>query len=244
MSVEVDLSQFVAGGYFITKPIDRPEYLSNSSGPSLPERFFSLSQCLTDFLPGPWVWENWDKRVDRAKAVGKWGIDTGRTTEVIEWVQSKYVSGEMGRIHVFCNLNTPRGFLKYFDVPTNDLILIGIALHRSDSTRFMESEKPGHGIVSSGEFEMISRGHTVNTGGIPLGFEPLVLDGWGLFHSWLCNSLQETAFEQKGIHPNAHGFLDKLEDARWVTDYVNEDPYIRGEPGLWLPWLVMTYPLQ
>jgi hypothetical protein len=243
MSVEVDLNQFVTGGYFITKPMARPDFLSVSPGPEMPERFISLSHCFADFLPGTWVWEDWDKRIDRAKEVGKWGIDSGRTTEVIGWVRSRYVSGEMGWIYVFCTLDTPRDFLRHFDVPLDDLVLVGIGLHRRDVSRLMKS-RPKRESAPGGEYLLISKGLDLAPGGTLRGFEPLVLGSGGSFHTWLCNNLPELAFAKKGIRPNAHGFLDRLEDARWVADYVNEDPYQRGEPGLWLPWLVMTYPIK
>ncbi len=50
------------------------------------------------------------------------------------------------------------------------------------------------------------------------------------------------ALRQFGIRPNAHGFIADFAAARQVADYAENgtgDP----EPELWLPWLVVRYPL-
>lgn len=71
-----------------------------------------------------------------------------------------------------------------------------------------------------------------------LGFEPLVADG-GLSCSWICNGLDREADEKLGIPTNSLGLIDNPDDAARVVTYIREGG--RGEPGLWLPWLLVRY---
>ena len=65
---------------------------------------------------------------------------------------------------------------------------------------------------------------------------------YGIEHSWLCNSLERDAAEQLGVTPNSNGLIDLYDDADRVAEYANRDD-VTTEPGLWLPWLIVQYPI-
>lgn len=78
-----------------------------------------------------------------------------------------------------------------------------------------------------------------------LGFE--VVSYWyQLGHSWLCSGLEREMHQLFGISPNARGFIDTLEQAMQVYEWIAEDEQKgqRAEPEPYYPWLVVEYPLK
>ena len=90
-------------------------------------------------------------------------------------------------------------------------------------------------------YEMVEKHLPLEARGILQGFKVVSYE-YGLEHSWLCNSLEGDVNEQFGIAPNGRGLLDTFEEAATVAEYVNRDD-VAAEPGLWLPWLVVQYPI-
>ncbi len=79
-------------------------------------------------------------------------------------------------------------------------------------------------------------------GGEILGFEPMAFED-GLTCSWLCNGLETVCFEKLGIRPNASGYLKDEADAARAVELIESDE-TGAEPGLWLPWLLLEYPVR
>ena len=81
---EDELSNYVSAGYFMTKPVVRPPYVSWV----LPREIISLSECICSFLPGAWSVE-WVvlSRDDREQAAKELGVDLPR---VIRWATDQF----------------------------------------------------------------------------------------------------------------------------------------------------------
>lgn len=90
---------------------------------------------------------------------------------------------------------------------------------------------------------MLERNVPLEPGGTVLGFEPLSYHH-GIECSWLCNSLERSAEAALGIRPDPDsGLLSDVEDAVRVVEHISQDD-VGAEPGTWLPWLVVRYPLH
>jgi len=232
---------FVAGGYFLTKLADRPEWVRATSDELLPGRLFSSSACVSGRLPGIWA-HDWAKPAPDP-ALQEWGIDSNRLPEIQEWVGERYMRGVKWET-VFASPALAREFVRRFVGARGDLVLFGLGLHEADVGSFLEDTTPVGDMGAGGVYETILAGQPMAEGGLRVGFEPLEDDsGSGQFHSWLCNGVEQRAFEVYGVRPNQHGFIDHPEDAERIADAINQDLF-PAEPGLWLPWLVVTYPLD
>lgn len=77
------------------------------------------------------------------------------------------------------------------------------------------------------------------SGGTVLGFEPRLSDDWDLACSWHCNALAAKFVTRTGLKPNAFGMIDDFGTAQEFSRVIAREGL--GEPGLWLPWLVVDY---
>lgn len=134
-----------------------------------------------------------------------------------------------------------REFVERFVPDPAELVILGCGLHPEHAARQVHECRTPSERREYGVFKMIEKRRALEGGGSPRGFEVLSYE-YGLEHSWLCNSLEREAFEQLGITPNELGLLDTFENASRVVDYVNRDD-VGAEPGLWLPWMVVEYPI-
>src|SRR2546423_455684 len=83
-------SEYISGGYFISKPIRRP------SGPFslLPEAFLTASDCFADIAPDLWAvgWESYAPK-EVVEEAAKFGIPPHLTSELVQWVSGQMVGG-------------------------------------------------------------------------------------------------------------------------------------------------------
>src|SRR4029453_16363526 len=117
------ISEFISGGYFLAKYLERPECMSADL---LPARILSASSCISE-IPDAWAvkWANY-KDNDRRVAAAKFGIPTEGLPRLLDWVTSRLDSEQIGWPVVFYSLDTAREFAKEF-IPNNDEVaLIGI----------------------------------------------------------------------------------------------------------------------
>ena len=90
---------------------------------------------------------------------------------------------------------------------------------------------------------MLERNVPLEPGGSVVGFEPMSYE-YGLEHSWICNGLETHAHSRLGVRPDPEtGLLPSYHDGSMVAELVNGDQ-IGSEPGIWLPWLVVRYPVE
>lgn len=237
------VSDFISGGFYVSRFVERPTYVSHDL---LPSKILSMSSCISPFLPDTWAIE-WacDKPEDRLEKAKQFGL-SDEIKEVVSWVTSRF-DKEIGWPNVCYSLDTAQSLKAKFFSQTNDVVILGIGLHKSYVEKFINFSKPPEqkeGYAPNGESGVrycIRKRNPLKEGNV-LGFEPLVTGEHtgSLEDSWLCNGLEKEAHSKLGINLNVNGFIDRLEDAHRCVEYISRDD-VGAEPGLWLPWVVVRY---
>lgn len=240
---DTTLSDYVSAGYYLARLSERPEYISSAL---MPERLLSASGDICDFFPDYWAIESSTAdEEERVASAEKFGICSAELQRVTEWVTRAF-SREFGWPNVFYSLDAARKAKKMFLPLMEEVILFGLGIHKSHVAEFLAvakppAQQPGFAPeLESGTFEVVSRGVKLADGGMSLGYELLVTKLGTLACSWLCNGLERTFAESLDVKPNAHGFIETLEEATLCVQYISEGR-VGAEPGLWLPWLVIKY---
>lgn len=220
-----DISELFAGGYFLTRLIPRPDYLS---GDLLPDTILSACSCSIGTLDiVSWTGFNPERL----------GVPKSKLSEIETWDKTAF--GKVyGFPNVFYTLNEARKYVQNFITePSDELIIVCPAIQHQIGEEVLKTERPE---PERGVYETLARREAPTNGGTILGYEPLCYS-YDLDHSWLCNSLHEEAFKRWQITPNEKGFLDNLEDATQICDIALE---VGAEDGWWLPWLIIQYPVK
>jgi hypothetical protein len=228
----------VFGGYFLTKAVERPQYVSAL----LPTQVLSLSDCICDFTPDVWAirWAQVSAEERTARA-SKIGIDVAALSSVIDWTTQQLDSGRFGWPCVFLTLNDAVTFAERFLRREAGFRLLGIGLPSSIVDHFLAEEAPGPSIGTPGVYKAVSSRLDLETHGSVLGWEVLCYD-YGGFHSWLCNGLENAVAERFGVRTNEVGFIAAEADASVAAEYCGQED-VGAEPGFWAHWLVMEYSL-
>src|SRR5262245_56877082 len=121
-SMDIDLSEYTAGGYFITKYARRDE---NRSPDLLPEQLVSLSACISSSVQIYWGWDL-DKNRDEALA---FGVPIQKLPGLVTWSEAKHA--EVGFPDVFYDRHAAQEFVGAFLPAKDDLVVTGIALPNS-----------------------------------------------------------------------------------------------------------------
>jgi hypothetical protein len=226
----MDLSEYLHGGYYITKLVSRPEWVSLL----MPESLLTLSDCLTEVAPGEWTldWYNYSLQ-EREEEASKFGIQRERVPELVEFVSAE----TKGHFHnAFPSAEVAVEFHRRF-VRAPDALVIGIGLHKTLVSSFKDQldKDPNRGL---GLLERLEQQVSIARGDAVLGFELL---GYSAikFHSWICNSLPEAVDKALAIRPATNGLLATLEDAVRANEYITQPK--NAEPAIWEPWLVVQY---
>lgn len=229
----------VCGGYFITKAVERPAYVSSGL---LPPRIVSLSECICDCVPDMWAieWTGVSPEERTAKA-SKADIDAATLDQVISWTTQQMNAGTFGWPRVFFAIDDARVFAKRFLSPDGDFKLLGIGLPADVVEQFLVEENPGSSMGVPGVYKAVSTREGLASGGAALGWEVLCYD-YGGFHSWLCNGLETVVAETYGIRPNEAGFITSAAESSAASEYCGREE-VGAEQGFWAPWLVVEYAL-
>ncbi len=226
--VNIDLSDYVASGYFITKYGDGSRYNRWMGLELLPPKILSLSSCVANFPPViPWAFSS-------SEDYSVFGVSTENDAELSRWADEH--SEEIGYPYVFYQLDTARKYIQRFVTHVEDLVLLGSAIHRSRVEEFLIEQKAPPQMGEYGVYNAISRGSLPETGKF-LGLE-IVSYRFGIEHSWHCNMIDKEGWEKFQIMPNAFGLIDSTEDADELVNYVIKSP---PEPGMWLPLVMIQY---
>lgn len=224
--------EFLAGGYFLTRLIERnDEFMAPDL---LPDRIMTLSSCLTHVALEFW----WNQ--ENVAEAADFGVPSDRRPDLITWYLDQFES-RIGAPGVAFSTAVLREFVDRFVPDPSGLVILGCGLDAKSAARLIRDRRAPPERGEYGVFEMVEKHVPLEEGGTPQGFEVVSYE-YGLEHSWLCNSLERDVHEQFGSEPNGRGLLDTFEEAATVADYVNRDD-VGAEPGLWLPWLVVQYPL-
>lgn len=244
--MDIDLSEYMAGGYFITKYADRPEYLDAGL---LPERLVSLSECIGSSVQIYW---GWDLDKHRQEAL-QFGILSEKLNEFAAWILGKGRT-DIDFPGVFYSIEAARRFVAEFLPVKDGLLIIGIALPESLVDGFLNDNQQT--VYNANTQEYIQETYGINLAlserkplppnGEILGFE-VVSYYYNLDHSWLCSGLERDMHQKFGIRPGQYGLIETFEDANRVHEWILEGEAKgehRGEPEPYYPWLIARYPLE
>jgi hypothetical protein len=222
---------YLAAGYRITRWVPRPSYTS----PAMPERLVSLSRCIAPRLPDTWAIE-WtgDTPEERERLAAAFGIGPAGLPAVLRWVTARFES-EIGWPDVCFTLDTARELAAF--AGSDDVLLLGIGVDERYVSGLVDAEEP----FKPGIRDALLRRTPLAPGGDALGHE-LVAANCGLSCSWLCNRLEAEVPAALGLRPNPHGLVDDPAAAAAAAEHIGR-PGTGAEPGLWLPWLLVRYPL-
>ncbi len=244
--MDIDLRDYAAGGYFITKFADRAAYMQADL---LPDRLLSLSSCIN---PGKVsVYWGWDIDQHRDEALA-FGVPQDKLPEFVTWSQA---TGDVDYSHpdVFYTLEAAKEFIEAFLPNRGDLALIGIALPNpivdgflSDNKQYIyNSNRQAYEPALYGANYVLNEHKSLPPDGDILGFE-VVSYNINLGCSWLCGGLERDMHREFGIRPGKYGLLETFEDANRVYQWILEGSAKgehRGEPEPYYPWLIVRYPL-
>ncbi len=151
----------------------------------------------------------------------------------MRWLATAYDEGDLLWPDVLTSPGVARSFAQRFTLPTESLVLLGLALPEPCVDDFLESE-PGYAGIPR-----LLRKHEPLAGDAEvLGYEVLAFEH-DEFHSWMCTELGEHAVAELNVHPDGAGFLRTLEDAEHVSQWATSDA--AGDGKTWLPWLLVRY---
>jgi hypothetical protein len=237
MSVEPS-PNFVAGGYFITRPVARSP---DRSPGVLPSHLISLSSCISVFAPGQWALP-WGgvQSADRAAIASEFGIDESQLPEIAGYVQLCMDRGEWGWPCVWHSATSALEFAQRFCDPEGDWIVLGADLDARHVEAFLKQARPAPNMGTPGIYEAISQGRSLASAGRTLGWEMLGYDTGGTFHSWLCHGLEVDVLHTYAVRPNAHGLITSEAEVDVVVTHC-EKPEVGMEPGFWAPWRLVQY---
>lgn len=125
MNQSANLTVFICGGYFLTKRVTRPAYVSNL----MPESLVTLSNCFTDISPDTWAdaaYKYTDQ--ERAEEAAKFGISLGVVPGLVKIFTDAI--GDKHLTYAFPNLCTGREFYRHC-ADKEVAVLLGIGLERS-----------------------------------------------------------------------------------------------------------------
>ena len=230
------------GGYYLTRFFDRSAYMS---GDLLPMRLLSASACLANFIPDDWAME-WCRRpdTDRVATSREFGVGPDALSSISDWATKNLVDGgAFGWPNVFPRWEDAIQFATLFLKPDPDLILIGLGLHESFSALFLEETRcTSEDSLPLGLFLGINSAARLRPGGFILRWEVLGYNAC-IFHSWLCNGLEKNVDAHFGIRPGRYGLIQSETDAVRAAEFCGREE-TGAEEGLWLPWLVVQYPIE
>lgn len=241
-------SDVLIAGYFVTRPSERYEGLSDPD--LVPPRLLSASGCLGHLLPDPWCygWTADPLAPATFEAAADWGIPPERVPLLIELVGS---SQSASFPFASCRtLDAARRLLEVMGSSATDLCLIGIALPRRCVEAFHEAsepppQEPGYAPMGRNSFSTIlMEGQPPADGGEVLGYEPVeYYPGTGnLGCSWICSHLPREVCDALGIRTNGNGLLSDVDDACRAAAHISAlAGEGQAEPGPWFPWQLIRY---
>ena len=239
--VDIDLNNYVAGGYFVVKY----SYDGLQRSNLLPERLISLSECVCPQLEVVWGWNI--EQYDHKDRVSNFGIATDKIHAFCQWCSGK----EPGALY---SLDIAREFIAEFLPDTSEVVLVGTAMHKDMVGDFLSANKQKVYFANEQVYKefihgvnyVLNEGNLLPMGGKLLGFEVVGYSYNDLGHSWLCSGIEKDMHELFGMRPNRYGLIDSYEEAKKVYDWIAEDEMqgTRSEPDPYYPWLIVQYPPQ
>ncbi|MCB9636841.1 MAG: hypothetical protein H6721_32420 [Sandaracinus sp.] len=216
---------YVAAGYLVSIPVPRGSY---SNATLVADEIWSASDCQVPRF-GCWTlaWVDAD-RTTPASALGVTDVDA-----LVAWCTAAFDAERMGWPDLFFTLEAAREARDRF-APSAQLFGLALRSDYADELLDDADDDSNVGVVLA-----LRRAEPLAHGGTPRGFDVLCWDGYGGFHSYLCNSL-ETELATLGLRSGALGLFANEDDANRAAAHVGLET-TAAEPGLWLPWKVVEY---
>lgn len=233
-AIQLDLGDYVLGGYKILKPSNTGFWPSDL----LPEKVVSLSGCICPFLDPSWSWLSHQDALD-------FGVSASKLDAFDRWSRTLKDSSTYG---LFQNMHDAQ-YAMHELLDSKDAMLVGVGIHQSLATDFLtfrpvpgDFDERNSTAKSALEANVVKQCLPMPAGGSPLGFE--VVAFYGEFScSWLCSGTEHTMHQEFGIRPGQRGLLTNYADATRVYEWIAEDNMEgkRAEPLPYYPWLLVQY---
>lgn len=243
----MDTSDFIAGGYLVTKFVDSTSYnrwmrdVLHTSEDLLPDKILSVGMCGAPHSPiFGWV-------SSLENDYEQFGIPV-RLPELGEWANERFGTS-VGYPDIFFYLSTAREYVRRF-TSAPDIQILGMAVHVQDLPLIAKAELLRPTVVSENEaavagfsrtgFAQALRLAEHYTPGEVLGFDVICCD-YNIDHSWHCNGLAVDALREFHFRPNQFGLIDDKANADKLVHWIQRGES-KPEAGVWLPVLVSRYP--
>jgi hypothetical protein len=222
--VDVDLGDYVAGGYWVVWPMTRWE---GYDGRFVADPIVSCSGCLLRGGAGPTkVVDGWYPFEETA---GRLGVAADAVADAKSWVAER--DDLVGETHTWSSPVPLVEFVERF-IPDGSAMVLGVALPRQRERAWTGSPLDG-GIEA-----LLDGGASPATGGVPLGWEPVEVHPYAVMCSWTCNDLQPEVAERVELRLTGDGLLADQEHADEVMRIVAG---LDKEPGPWEAFLLIRY---
>jgi hypothetical protein len=221
---------FVSAGFFLMRP-------HPTRGPAIPgELRFSLSGCLSEFLPDTWCIE-WaeDAKENEAEHRLRFSLDRPEHARLVAQVTSGF--GErFGWTNVVYDVGIARDLHEQFG-RLRGFELVEVGLHQADVAEFVACATPPRsptGFAPTGEagvLQKLKRNEAMAPAGRFLGFEPVSFRAC-IGHSWRC-----TLEPEKLGSTNSSGLIEDLDHARSMARSLGEGR-LPAEPEPYFAWRI------
>jgi hypothetical protein len=239
--MDIDLSDYIAGEYFIMKYVNR----ADANSPELiPDRIISISQCRGDVLD----LYSYDDIYHREYLV-KFGVLQDKRDDFRVWRTEKQAV-DIGYPNVFYNPNSAHEFVTEFLSHRDDILLVGIGLHHTLLESFLTATVAEKKRLNPngtrmdwdlnlnervGVDRVLSTGEPLPPGEHILGFD-IAAYTVQFVCSWLCTCGEFDLEEQFGLKANQYGLIDDFEVAKVAQTWREGD-------ASYEPWLLVQYPI-
>lgn len=230
-----DLSvKHIIGGYYLVEGIRLP-------GEFLPQPFWTVSSCICAIYPAEWALSWVPGSIDDRER-RRLGLTDIEFRSMQRWVDALTVGGRFGWPNVCMDIDTAREYYQRYLSPSEEIKLFAIALPEKYLNELSDIFRSDANRGAKGVYQMLCRNIPLTGDGIQRGYDILGYRQEGTFHSFACNFLEKDYQTKLGIELNSFGLIDSLDAAEKAAQYAMLKA-IQTEPVLWLPWLVIEYPI-
>src|SRR5216683_148421 len=137
--MDVNLSDFVAGGYFLARWSERQPWMSSQL---LPERILSGCGHICTFFPDVWAID-WTAGVptERGAAASAFRIPERRLPDVVSWATESF-GRVFGYPRVLYSRRDAAAALTVLGPPLDSVVLFGLGLPKDLIDEFLHSARP------------------------------------------------------------------------------------------------------
>lgn len=226
---DIDLEEYISGGYIITRPIDSTahnRWLKDIKGATedlLPPHFLSIGFCNISHAP------IFDWTEPREEDYANYGIPYTLIPELSTWANERYKT-EIGFPWIFFHLNTAQEYIRRFAINATDLQILGIGLHREHLQQIRELEQLYPARITDTGAEVGGYAYTGFAQALKLNERPLsgeilefdvICCEYHIDHSWLCDGFEVEALNTFHFRPNRFGLIDGKLNANRLASYID-----------------------